>query len=68
MRCPVIKRNAMKEEDTLVPYTMEEVEVMLDETEINSYDDMDKEFYTPEEVYELIMRDIRAIYEMKDAV
>lgn len=58
----------MKEEDTLVPYTMEEVEVMLDETEINSYDDMDKEFYTPEEAYELIMRDIRAIYEMKDAV
>ena len=47
---------------------MEEVEFMLDETEINSYDDMDKEFYTPEEVYELIMRDIRAIYEMKDAV
>lgn len=47
---------------------MEEVEVMLDETEINSYDDMDKEFYTPEEAYELIMRDIRAIYEMKDAV
>lgn len=34
----------MKEEDTLVPYTMEGVEVMLDETEINSYDDMDKEF------------------------
>ena len=58
----------MKEEDTLIPYTMEEVEVMLDETEINSYDDLDKEFYTPEEAYELIMRDIRAIYEMKDAV
>lgn len=58
----------MKEEDTLVPYTMEEVEVVLDEMGINSYDDMDKEFYTPEEVYELIMRDIRAIYEMKDAV
>lgn len=48
----------MKEEDTLVPYTMEEVEVMLDETGINSYDGMDKEFYTPEEVYELIMRDV----------
>ena len=27
-----------------------------------------RSFYTPEEVYELIMRDIRAIYEMKDAV
>ena len=55
----------MKEEDSLVPYTMEEVEVMLDETEINSYDDMDKEFYTPEEVYELIMRDIRAMAMLK---
>ena len=55
----------MKEEDTLIPYTMEEVEVMLDETEINSYDDMDKEFYTPEEVYELIMRDIRAMAMIK---
>lgn len=55
----------MKEEDTLVPYTMEEVEVMLDEMEINSYDDMDKEFYTPEEVYELIMRDIRAMAMIK---
>ena len=55
----------MKEEDSLVPYTMEEVEVMLDETEINSYDDMDKEFYTPEEVYELIMRDIRAMAMIK---
>lgn len=55
----------MKEEDTLIPYTMEEVEVMLDETEINSYDDMDKEFYTPEEVYELIMRDIRAMAMLK---
>lgn len=55
----------MKEEDSLAPYTMEEVEVMLDETEINSYDDMDKEFYTPEEVYELIMRDIRAMAMLK---
>ena len=44
---------------------MEEVEVMLDETEINSYDDMDKEFYTPEEVYELIMRDIMAMAMLK---
>lgn|GEM_PF-5868230 len=65
---PRHKTKRLKEEDTLVPYTMEEVEVMLDETEINSYDGMDKEFYTPEEAYELIMRDIRAIYEMKDSV
>ena len=65
---PRHKTKRLKEEDTLVPYTMAEVEVMLDETEINSYDGMDKEYYTPEEAYELIMRDIRAIYEMKDSV
>ena len=58
----------MKEEDTFVPYTMEEVDGMLDETETNSYTDMDKEFYTPEEAYELIMRDVKAIYEMEHAV
>jgi len=58
----------MKEEDPFVPYAMEEVNVMLDETETNSYADMDKEFYMPKEAYELIMRDIKAIYEMKHAV
>ena len=30
--------------------------------------DMDKELYTPEEVYELTMNDIKAIYDGKDAV
>ena len=30
--------------------------------------DMDKEFYTPEEAYELVMKDIKAIYDQKDAV
>ena len=29
---------------------------------------LDKEYYTPEEAYELVMKEIRAIYEMKDAV
>ena len=29
---------------------------------------LDKEYYTPEEAYELVMREVRAIYEMKDAV
>ena len=28
----------------------------------------EKEFYTPEEAYELVMSDIRSIYFMKDAV
>lgn len=30
--------------------------------------DMDKELYTPEEAYELTMKDIKAIYDRKDAV
>ena len=30
--------------------------------------DMDKELYTPEEAYELTMKDIKAIYDGKDAL
>lgn len=30
--------------------------------------DMDKEFYTPEEAYELTMKDIKAVYDEKNAV
>ena len=30
--------------------------------------DMDKELYTPEEAFELTMKDIKAIYDKKDAV
>jgi hypothetical protein len=29
---------------------------------------LDKEFYTPEEAYELVMRDVKAVYDLKDAV
>ena len=29
---------------------------------------MDKEIYTPEEAYELTMKDIKEIYDRKDAV
>ncbi len=32
------------------------------------FPDMDKELYTPEEVYDLTMKDIKAIYDSKDAV
>ena len=32
------------------------------------FPDMDKELYTPEEAYELTMKDIKAIYDEKDAV
>ncbi len=32
------------------------------------YPDMDKELYTAEEAYELTMKDIKAIYDEKDAI
>lgn len=32
------------------------------------FSDMEKELYTPEEVYELTMKDIKAIYDEKDAI
>ena len=32
------------------------------------FPDMDKELFTPEEAYELTMKDIKAIYDEKDAV
>ena len=41
---------------------------MLDEPVVEEFSDMDKEFYTPEEAYELVMKDIKAIYDQKDAV
>ena len=41
---------------------------MLDEPVEEEFCDMDKEFYTPEEAYELVMKDIKAIYDQKDAV
>ena len=42
--------------------------LMLDEPVEEEFSDMDKEFYTPEEAYELVMKDIKAIYDQKDAV
>lgn len=43
-------------------------EPVLDEFAGEEFSDMDKEFYTPEEAYELVMKDIKAIYDRKDAV
>lgn len=40
----------------------------LYEEDMNFLSSLDKEYYTPEEAYELVMKEIRAIYEMKDAV
>jgi len=38
-------------------------EPIFDIPEEDEFDDMDKELYTPEEAYELTMKDIKAIYE-----
>jgi len=40
----------------------------LFDTPCEEFPDMDKELYTPEEAYELTMKDIKAIYDKKDAV
>ena len=40
------------------------IDVPIDE----DFDDMDKELYTPEEAYELTMKDIKAIYDKEYAV
>ena len=34
----------------------------------DEFPDMEKDLYTPEEAYELTMKDIKAIYDEKDAI
>ena len=41
---------------------------LVDAFEEEEFPDMDKELYSPEEAYEMTMKDIKAIYENKDAV
>ena len=48
--------------------TTEELEAMPGEVEAIPYADMDQEFYTPEEAYELVMSDIKPLYGITDAV
>ena len=47
----------------------------IDYTDKTLYEDkgygqktIDKEFYTPEEAYELVMSDVKSVYDLKDAV
>lgn len=47
----------------------------IDYTDKTLYEDnsfegqpLDQEYYTPEEAYELVVSDVKSIYEMKDAV
>ena len=41
---------------------------LVDAPSEDYFHDMDKEIYTPEEAYELTMKDIKEIYDRKDAV
>ena len=41
---------------------------LFDMPDEEEFPDIDKELYTPEEAYELTMKDIKAIYDAKDAV
>ena len=41
---------------------------LIDAPYDKDFSDMDKELYTPEEAYEMTMKDIKAIYDTEDAV
>ena len=47
----------------------------IDYTDKSLYEDngymqtpLEKEFYTPEEAYELVMSDVKSVYDLRDAV
>ncbi len=46
--------------DSVKPIATTPLDAIGDEV----FPDMKKEFYTPEETYELVMKDVRAIYDM----
>ena len=41
---------------------------LVDVWEEEEFPDMDKELYLPEDAYEMTMKDMKAIYDKKDAV
>ena len=43
-------------------------EPFADTFEEEDFSDMDKELYSPEEAYEMTMKDIKAIYDHQDAI
>ena len=55
---------AMLIESVKPMHTMPLLDVVYEE----AFPDMNKELYTPEEAYELTMRDIRAIYDRTDVI
>ena len=55
---------------TLLAESVKPIQTMtlFDTTGEEDFPDMDKELYTPEEAYELTMKDIKDIYDRKDAI
>jgi len=41
---------------------------LVDASDEEEFSDMDNELYTPEEAYDMTMKDIKAIYDTKDAI
>ena len=41
---------------------------LVNASDEEEFSDMDKELYTPEEAYDMTMKDIKAIYDTKDAI
>jgi hypothetical protein len=41
---------------------------LVDASDEEEFSDMDKELYTPEEAYDMTMKDMKEIYDRKDAV
>ena len=50
--------------DSVKPIATTPIDAIGDE----AFPDMKKEHYSPEETYELVMKDVRAIYGVQDAV
>ena len=57
------------ERSIIVSREIEKAERTFDDTfEEEDFSDMDKELYSPEEAYEMTMKDIKAIYDHQDAI
>lgn len=72
---PIVKQKVNQRQvkrDTIQTSIMQD---SIDYTDQSLYDDsnlllppLQKDFYSPEEAYELVMKDVKAIYNLKDAV
>lgn len=52
----------------LMEMLIESVKPALAKTDEQDMNGLDKDFYTPEEAYEIVMKDVKSIYGVNDAV